>query len=478
MITKENFISSSNRILDSKYLAPLVLFFCGAFITGIAYLNEVCEGGGDNYWHYYFSRYAPSYPKFFLHHWGKPFFILLSTPFSQFGFFALNVFNILCGIFSAWIAYLWCRKLKLGYSFVVIPIILFAPVYTEVIQSALTEPLFSLLIISSAYLLYNEKYILGAIVASFLMYSRSEGTFIIIIFASYLLLIREWKFIPFLATAFMLYSFAGYFSGHDFLWFFTENPYNEVSPYGHGDWNHFTKSYHKIFGKPFMFCFLTGLFLLLRRIYLNKEFLFWKEPKNNFKLFYLLFIPSLAFFLFHTYAWAEGKYASAGLWRVMASIVPIMAVIAMFTVHLLYRFQYSLSSVLVLICFLVIMIASSFKYLHYPLKAQRDWKAVREASAWLKKYRQPGSVVYYSHIGIMFFADYNPFDKTNIKCLGIPEKNCITQEKNSKSYYFWDSAFSEFECGNKLSDLEKCESLTKIKEFSEGEFKLVVFESK
>lgn len=474
----KRYINSINRTLDSKYMALFMILLCGGSIMVLAYLNEVCEGGGDNYWHYYFSRYAPVYPKFFLHHWGKPFFILLSTPFSQFGFFALNVFNILCGICSAWIAYLWCKKLNLGYSFVVIPIVLFAPVYTEVIQSALTEPLFSLLIILSAYLLYNEKYFLGAIVASFLMYSRSEGTFIIIIFASYLLLIRKWKFIPFLATAFMLYSFAGYFSGHDFLWFFTENPYKEVSPYGHGDWNHFTKSYHKIFGVPFTFCFLAGLLLLLRGIYLNKEFLFWKEPKDNSKLFYLLFIPSLAFFLFHTYAWAEGKYASAGLWRVMASIVPIMAVIAMLAIDFLYRFKYSFYRVPLLIYFLIVMVASAFKYLHYPLKAKNDWKVEKEAADWFKKIRQPESVVYYSHVGIMFYGEFDPFSELNKECYGFSISNCGQDSKKRKLYYFWDSALSETLCGNKLSDLEKCENLMKIKEFSEKEFKLIVFESK
>ena len=478
MITKENFLFSSNRILESKYLAPIVLFICGAFIIGNGYLNEVCEGGGDNYWHYYFSKYAPQYPKFFLHHWGKPFFILLSTPFSQFGFFALNVFNILCGILSAWIAYCWCRKLNLAYSFIVIPMVLFAPVYFEVIQSALTEPLFSLLIILSAYLLFREKYVWGAIIASFLLYTRSEGIFIISVFGFYMLIVRKWKFIPLLATGFILYSFAGYFSGHDFLWFFTENPYKEVSPYGHGEWNHFTKSYKKIFGVPFTFSFLIGLALLFRQIYLNKAFLLQKSQPNSFKVFCLAFIPAAVFFLFHTYAWAEGKYASAGLWRVMASIVPLMAIIGVFTINLLLRLKNSTLRVLLLISFIFLMVSSAFKYMKYPLKAEKDWKVAKEAAAWFKNYRQPGSVVYYGHVGIIFFCDYDPFNQLNIESFAFPKSNCQPQIPNKKFYYFWDSALSESMYGHKLSDIEKCPNLTKIKEFSEGNYKLIVFESK
>lgn len=478
MLTKEYLKKYTNQILESKYLAPVILFLCGISVTCVGYLNEVCEGGGDNYWHYYFSKYAPSYPKFFLHHWGKPFFILLSTPFSQFGFFALNVFNILCGIFSAWIAYCWCRKLNLAYSFVVIPMVLFAPVYFEVIQSALTEPLFSLLFILSAYLLFCERYFWGTILASFLMYTRSEGIFIIPIFAFYLLLIRQWKFIPFLATGFLLYSFAGYFSGHNFLWFFTENPYKEISPYGHGEWNHFIRSYKKIFGIPFTYCFLVGLLLFILKLIQNKAYQFWKSPTDGFKLFCLVFIPALTFFLFHTYAWAMGKYASAGLWRVMACIIPLMAVIGTFTFNLISNLKFSALRVVILGCFLFFMIGSAFKYLKYPLKAEKDWKVAREAANWFRNYREPGSTIFYAHVGVTFFCDYDPFDSSNKECYGFPANNCQPQGLNKKFYYFWDSAFSESLCGTKFSDIENCGNMKKVKEFSEGNYKLIVFESK
>ena len=42
-----------------------------------------------------------------------------------------------------------------------------------------------------------------------LMYSRTEGIFIILLFAFYLLITSKWKYIPFIRFSFIIYSFIG-----------------------------------------------------------------------------------------------------------------------------------------------------------------------------------------------------------------------------------------------------------------------------
>lgn len=468
---------------NRSHLAALLIILLFGIATAIlASFNEINEGGGDNIWHYYFSRYAYKYPKFFLHHWGKPFFIFLSAPFSQLGYYGLNIFNIICGLLSAYVAYRWCKKMNLGYSLFVVVIVLFNSVLFATMQSGLTEPLFSLIVILSAYLLYSEKYFLGAVVASFLMYSRTEGVFIILIFFTYLLIARKIKYIPFLATAFIIYSFIGYFSGHDFLWFFTENPYNAKSPYGSGSYFLFLESYKNTYGKPYVVCFITGFIILLVSIFRNGEYLFWRTIGPNFKIFCLVFIPSIVFLVFHSYAWGAGKYASAGLSRVLASVIPLGAILCMITIDFIYKLRFPVLRYGTMIILLHGFIKYTFRYHQYPSKAVRDEKAEIAAAKWFKKERKPNSTIFYAHVGIVFHADYDPFDPLNRECYGFPV-NCDPGIKD-KFYYIWDSDFSEFSCHNKLEDLEKCPNLVKIKEFNETDpdtkdkFKLVFFESK
>jgi len=466
------------NFLTGNYFAYLLILLIGISIATLANFNEVCLGGPDNYWHYYFSKYAFQYPKFFLHHWGKPFFILLSAPVSQLGFYALNIFNIICGLLSALLAYNWCKKLNLGYSFMAIVIVMFTPIYFTAIQSALTEPLFSLLLIYSAYLLFFEKYLWGTMVASTLMYARSEGIFIILIFAIYLIISGKYKYIPLLATAFLAYSFIGFFSGHDFLWYFSENPYKAVSPYGHGTWMHFISSYKSVFGKTFYLLFLIGFVILMTKIVRTKQYYFWKERGTEFKIFCLVFVPSLMFFIFHVYEWAQGKYASAGELRVMACIIPLASVITMFGINLIHRLKFPF----IRIVFLMIIIQSIFHYTfknyQYPAKAQGSEKAEIQAAEWFKTYRKPNSLIYYAHPGIIFHCDYNPFDLNNKECFSFGDVNSDTLYKNRKCYYIWDSQFSEFSCQTKLADIENNKAFTKIKEFNVDYFKLVFFESK
>jgi hypothetical protein len=445
------------------------LAFCFFVLLWLAFKNEYPQGGADNYWHYWFSRYAFEYPQFFLHHWGKPIFILLSAPFSQFGFLGMKLFNITCGILSAWVCWRFCRDIGFSNSALVILILIFCPAYFTELPTALTEPLFGLLLISSSYLFFRSNFFWGATVASLLLFSRSEGMFIVVYFSAYLLIVRQWKYIPLLATAFIIYAFAGLFAGHNFFWYFTENPYGYQSQYGSGAWNHFFKLESEIFGEPHVALLLSGIIILTILLFRNREYNFLKSQSINAKVALLVFAPALLFFFFHVFAWTFGKFGSAGLDRVMAAIIPYTAVLCMYTVD-----RISKSSVAVLFCvFFIVMYP--FDWYSFPLKATSEEKASMEAAAWLKENRKDNRVVYYAHPAIIFYAGLNPFEKTlNRECFDY-YKECDV-EKDKSFYYFWDSAFSEFACGHPISVIEKCSGMRRIKEFNDSGFKIYVYE--
>ena len=113
--------------LKSHFFFIILLILSAGILIYFSYYNEFCEGGPDNTWHYYFSKYALTYPDFFLHHWGKPLFILLSTWFAQFGFFGIKIFNVLCGILSTIVAYKILSHLKVSFKWIIAPLLLFSP---------------------------------------------------------------------------------------------------------------------------------------------------------------------------------------------------------------------------------------------------------------------------------------------------------------------------------------------------------------
>jgi hypothetical protein len=460
-----------------KYFPVALLLSIGIGIGILAKFNQMWEGGADNYWHYYFSRYAYSKPEFFLHHWGKPIFIFLSAPFSQFGFYGLIGFNILCSLFATYICFLFVNRLGFKASWMVIPIAVFAPVYFYVMQSAMTECLFSLLFVGSAYLLFKEKFMWGAIVASFLIYSRSEGMFFLIIFAFYMAIARQWKYIPLLATAFLIYSFAGYFYGDDFLWFFTKNPYAEESGYGHGTWSHFFVKYNYIFGLPHVILLCMGLVLIGATIIINKEWDFRNGIKPNMKVLILVVIPFVLFFAFHMYAWAKGKYASAGLERVFTCVIPASAIICMYPLHFLQQLiknNWLRQGLNILVCFFIVKAA--FRNYDFPLKAWGPEKTSRIAAQWFKKIRKPGKQVYYCHPATIFFCDYNPFAENIKECMYF-QKTCPFGKEVKPFYYIWDSFFTPTSCYVKLEDYKNCKDLILLKEFDNHEnFHIAIFE--
>jgi hypothetical protein len=478
MTTFKKIIAGAQAILADERKVVLALLCCFAVLLAyLSYYNTMWEGGADNFWHYYFSRYSYQYPKYLLHHWGKPIFTLLSAPFSQFGFYGLNIFNILCGLTSAYVTYLFCKKLNFKNSWLVIFVLLLAPLYFFIIQSAMTEPLFSLLLVLSAYLFFSKKYIVAAVVASFLMYSRTEGTFILLIFAAFLIFEKRWYVLPLLGTAMLIYSFAGLFSGHDFLWFFTENPYSAVSPYGHGDYLHFLRRMEYILGIPEAVLLVIGTGIFLYQLFTNNFSLGNKSHTAEWRVAFLVLLPAVLFTSFHVYAWAEGKFASGGIERVFSCVFPLTSILIMYAVEKISAINSVLIRYVTITVVMICLVGGAFAKMRYPTMAYgADRLYMEEVADWFKKERKPGSVIYYSHPAFIFYCDYNPFDKDNRECFGFP--NDCSGKEGETFYYVWDSMFSQFACGNSLEDLEKCSNLKKIKDLNNYDHHVVFFESK
>lgn len=483
----------SLKILNNcnKIIYPLIVVLLGFFLI-ILNMSDSFVGGSDNMTHYRYARYAYQHPEFFLWHWGKPIFTLLSSPFAQIGFIGVQLFNILCGLLSAFLASLIVRDLKFSNSWIVLIMVCFVPIYTVVMISGMTEILFSLIAILSVFLFIREKYILSAIILSFLPLARTEGIFIILVFGFAFLVIRKYKAIPFLLVAFLLYSIIGGLYYDDFFWLITKMPYNEYKAYGTGKLMHFVDTSPKYFG--WVLSILAGIGIITVAIKVFSPQVIYK------KLFLVVLLPFLAYFSAHSLMWYTGYGNSAGLHRYMAGIAPLLAILAFVGLQRVFTLSSIASKKVFLVLknrgnyipekinengkiqkylkllflggLLFFIFTAPFKSYTIPVPYNHIQLVIKSFSDWYKDSDYNGRKIYYYHPDIAYFLDLNPYDKTESRVL-IYNNEVPHERIEPGSLVIWDSYFSESN-GLKLETILQDEYMKKLNEF--GSENIVVFE--
>ena len=166
--------------------AKFVYSFLATFFlitTLLACFSMGTYESGDSIQHYLISRYSFKHPELFFNHWGKPFFVLLSSSFAQFGFLGINIFNILCATLTGLISYKIAKHLQLDKPWLTPVFALFAPIYYVTLITGLTEPLFGLVLMAGIYLVLKQNFTASALLISFLPFARTEGFVLLPLFA-------------------------------------------------------------------------------------------------------------------------------------------------------------------------------------------------------------------------------------------------------------------------------------------------------
>jgi hypothetical protein len=305
--------------MKRNLLIIIALYSIVATLT-ILFFNGTGDDG-DSIMHYLFARFAPALPRLYFDHWAKPLFVLLASPFSQFGFIGIKVFNALVTLAAICLTYLTAERLKMPNSLLTALFLIVTPGYYILTYSGLTEPLFALVLILGVYLCLRDKFILSMLVISFLPFVRSEGLIICGVFGAYLIFTRRFKYIPLLLAGHIVYSIAGYPVYHNILWVFTENPYSTLKHvYGSGKLFHFVDQMQYIAGLPLYILFWAGVLASLFRIRnFGHDLFYWVIVMGSF----------FAFFVAHSLFWYFGIFGSMGLNRVLVGVMPLAAIIAL-----------------------------------------------------------------------------------------------------------------------------------------------------
>lgn len=471
----------------------IALILLAVLLAGFAWLASIStgtQGGEDSFMHYLFARYVPQHPQNLLDHWGKPLFTLLATPFAQWGFTGAKIYNCLAGVLSAWFTYKTADRLGMKTALASIILLLFAPMYFLSLNSSLTEITFSLVLIAGFYYIVADRFYVAAIILSFLPFARTEGFILLPIIGLFFIWQKKYVQLLFLGLGVIVYSLIGYFYHyHDILWVFTQNPYaGKTGVYGKSDnfW-HFADGYRDIIGDPQKWLFIIGFVSFLFR--LNRASKTGIENTDNiFKYWLLIVLCVLAYFMAHSIVWYYGIQGSAGLLRVMAGILPLLALISTRGLEAIYvPFQINKNFRLALV-FTILFYVVEYPTIRYDLPVQLgpEETLLYEAGTWYKnsEYKQPDTKVYYFAPTVAIAFEIDPFDPNQRAYLHDAKRS---NEVPTGSIIVYDMHFGPNECEFPLEEIQSNPDYELLKHFvpknpfktmGNAEYEIYVFRKK
>ena len=427
-----------------KNFIYFVLFIYAALAAWTIIYFDGTGDTGDSVSHYLFAKYAPKHPELYFDHWAKPVFVLLASPFAQFGFIGMKIFNSCVVLLTILTTHNIAKALKFRNAIIVSFILICTPLYFTLTFSGLTEPLFALVVSISILLLLKDKYVAASILISFLPFIRSEGLIFIGIFAIYFAFKCKWKMLPFLVVGHLIYSFLGYFIHHDLLWVIREIPYAHLdSIYGNGTLFHFSEKLFYLLGLPIYFLFVIGLIAI-----------YWDaiKKKSNLNEQVLLALGFLTFFIAHSLFWFLGIFGSMGLLRVFICVMPIIALVALKGYNFITETvlgQSKLPQLIFKALLIISVIIFPFTTNKAALNFNRDFSISQEqllvqqmADFSIKNYGTKQTYVC-AHPYFSLALDIDPFDKT--KMVDWNESNLLNLQ--SGSLLIWDSHFALIDLG-------------------------------
>ncbi|QGY43250.1 hypothetical protein GM418_06130 [Maribellus comscasis] len=443
-----------------KRLLFLFFFLLTVLQVVLLFLNEKTFGGADSVSHFQIARYSFKYPQLFLDLWGKPLYTTFSAPFALLGFKGAQSFNLLVAMVTLWFIFKLSQEFFPQAGLFTVVLAAFAPVYFILMNSCLTEVLFSFVLIVSVYFFVKNKYILSALILSFIPYVRSEGIVFFPVFALAFILARSYRSVFFLATGTLFYSLIGFWVFDDILWLIHHFPYpTGESVYGSGSLFHFVKNSNFIFGVPFLVLLITGLF------YWSSELLRKFSLTNRNTILFIVIAGSwIAYFAAHSYVWWKGVGGSLGLTRVIGGVIPLAALTAGKGIEFVFKVIKKTQAARALMAvFVVVQIIMFFGTNQVPLKAPPTDKLIEKSATYIQENKPAGRIFYFNPM-LVFHLGLDPYDQTQ-SAWGVSDKIQPSNNMEWGDLLVWDAHFGPNEGGVQLDNLKDDPYLKEIKSY-------------
>lgn len=302
------------------------------------------------------------------------------------------------------------------------------------------------------------------LVLSFLPLVRSEGLLVLGFILLLLLFRGMWKWIPLLAAGHLIYGILGStYHKDDVFWVIRDIPYHHQSSiYGKGYALHFIYKSLETLTEPGSILLLFGIVAFLffgKRIY--------KSSRETFDILLYSTCIILLFYFFHSYAWASGKFQSAGLTRVMMGISGLAVLLMHFGIHKLQeRFT---SDRLNAFWYYIPLIFISFAFIIHPkittstLSASPHQECCQIVTHEIKKEfpDYQNRQIFCSSPLIHFYLDLDPFGPMTGELSRVSERRRKFPRGN---LLIWDSYYSGFHSGIPHSELDQDSRYRFVKE--------------
>ncbi|MGR6088508.1 MAG: hypothetical protein ACU4F9_10055 [Arcticibacter sp.] len=470
-------MNETNTInLESKKKTRLFFLLVSIFVFYLvqAFAFEGSYGGGDGVRHYLISKWSWDHPGQLLYSWGKPFFTLVTSPFSQLGLIGIKIYNALAATLTAWFAYMIACRLGMRNPWPVVLLTVLAPVFACSVNSGLTEPSFGLFLMATTLLFMHNRYLVGTLLISFLPFVRSEGNMMLPLFGMVLLLRGKWFHIPLLAFGTLAYSVVGWFYYDDFFWVANQNPYtgHNADLYGSGELLHYVKKMDIILGYPILVLFVLGLVWKLKDA---KSLFNRKTESTDYTLeeSWLVYGAFLTYFIAHSIFWWKGLFGSLGLERSIAGVTPMAGLIAWRGIHYLDDKFFYRKSPIFRQGFIALALVSSIVYPfakgYLPLRLDKEEALVQQAAKWYLESDYSDEKLYYLFPYLMIASNKDPFDGAKTGELwgfypAIQEWG-LDGPVPLNTIVFWDSHFGANEARIPLDKLKSDPNFELLKSF-------------
>ena len=228
-------------------------------------------------------------------------------------------------------------------------------------------------------------------------------------------------------------------------------------------------NYKNITGSVVFICFLVGSALIL---------ISWLKDRFNITSMYLkwtllIILPIVSVYVVHSVLWWKGLQGSAGLLRVMATIVPLMALTALFAVNTILDYCTKKISwltpkhiILSLIFLAIILVVNKNRKIEIDSKMIQSQKTLTDVAEWYKK-NAGNRKIYYMPPYFAYIAGIDPYSENgsieNMRRFNNKEKP--SENIKEGELILWETQFSIKEGKLLIENLWNDDKLVLIKSF-------------
>ncbi|MBK7085523.1 MAG: hypothetical protein IPH53_13040 [Flavobacteriales bacterium] len=432
---------------------PLILaLLLGAVALAIRLWSPGIPEASDGIMHYQFARFAPQHPSLLLDLWAKPVFTIVAVPFAQMGAWGMALLNTLLFVLTCVPLMRMAEARLMGSAWAVPVALLPAPVYLEMVVGGMTEVLFGALTVWTLWFLWNDRYLAAALVASLMPLSRPEWVGVLPFVVLWMVWKGAWRQLPWLASTVVVVGALGVWVRRDPLWLLHDHPYlSDVSYYGSGSFLHYVIEAPRILGLPLLMAFVIALLFIaveLKRRQLQEHGLLFVVWLALFPVFAILFI--------HSWVWWKGSHGSYGLVRVLATVVPLVVLIAVQGIALLLRGKLPgvrWGSAVLLLGYGAWATVDLLARVPVPIPIAMTEQTVDEGGAFIRSLGASDRRITYARPYIPFALDRDPFDTTRTPSMWTLDRTREDLGLADGDLIFWDSQMSATQGGLPLERL-------------------------